>query len=52
MITQMQNLYINATVIYLYCFHHGLSLYAFIVPLATARGKIFGIKCQPVVKTI
>ena len=27
-------------------FFRGLSLYA------TARGKIFGIKCQPVVKTI
>jgi hypothetical protein len=38
--------------IYLYCFYHGLALYAFILPLATARGKIFGIKCQPVVKTI
>jgi hypothetical protein len=29
-----------------------LSLYAFILSLATARGKIFHIKCQPVVKTI
>jgi hypothetical protein len=29
-----------------------MSLYAFILPLATARGKIFGIKCQLVVKTI
>jgi len=29
-----------------------LSLYAFILPLATARGNIFGVKCQPVVKTI
>jgi hypothetical protein len=38
--------------IYLYCFYHGLSLYAFILLLATSRGKIFGIKCQPVVKTI
>jgi hypothetical protein len=30
--------------IYLYCFHDGLALYAFILPLATARGKIFVIK--------
>jgi hypothetical protein len=27
-------------------FYHGLSLYAFILPLATARGKIFGIKWE------
>ena len=27
-----------------------MSLYAFILPLATARGKIFDIKYQPVVK--
>ena len=43
---------ITGSHIYLYCFYHGLSLYAFILPFATARGKIFGIKCQPVVKTI
>jgi hypothetical protein len=33
-------------------FLQGLSFYALILPLATARGKIFGIKCQPVVKII
>jgi hypothetical protein len=38
--------------LYLYCFYHRLSLYAFILPLTTACGKIFSIKCQPVVKTI
>jgi hypothetical protein len=31
---------------------HGLSHNAFILPLATALGKIFGINFQPVVKTI
>ena len=30
--------------IYLYCFHDGLALYAFILSLSTARGKLFVIK--------
>jgi hypothetical protein len=37
----------EAIYLYLYCFYHGLSLYAFILPLATARGKIFGISANP-----
>ena len=36
----------------IYGFYHGMALYADILPLAIARGKIFGIKCQPVVKSI
>jgi len=31
----------------IYWFYHGLALYADILPLAIARGKIFGIKGQP-----
>ena len=37
----------EAIYLYLYCFYHGLSLYAFILLLATARGKIFGISASP-----
>ena len=36
----------------IYGFYHGLALYADILPLAIARGKIFGIKGQPVVKSV
>ena len=36
----------------IYGFYHGLALYAEILPLAFARGKIFGIKVQPVVKSV
>jgi len=36
----------------IYWFYHGLDLYADILPLAIARGKICGIKGQPVVKSI
>ena len=28
----------------IYCFYHGLALYVDILPLAIARGKIFGMK--------
>jgi hypothetical protein len=33
-------------------FTNGLALYAEILPLAIARGKIFGIKVQPVEKSV
>jgi len=36
----------------IYGFYHGLALYADILPLAIARGKIFGIKGKPVVNSI
>ena len=36
----------------IYWFYHGLALYADILPLAIARGKIFGIKGQPMVKSV
>ena len=36
----------------LFWFYHGLAFYADILPLAIARGKIVGIKGQPVVKSI
>jgi hypothetical protein len=36
----------------IYGFYHGLALYADILPIAIARGRIFGIKGQPVVKSI
>ena len=36
----------------IYWFYHGLALYDDILPLAIARGKIFGIKGKPVVKSI
>jgi len=36
----------------IYGFYYGLALYADILPLAIARGKIFGIKGQPVVKSV
>ena len=36
----------------IYGFYHGLALYADILPLAIARGKIFGIKGQPLVKSV
>ena len=36
----------------IYWFYHGLALYADILSLALARGKIFGIKGQPVVKSV
>ena len=36
----------------IYWFYHGLAFYADILPLAIARGKIFGIKGQPVVKSV
>jgi hypothetical protein len=36
----------------IYWFYHGLALYADILPFAIAQGKIFGIKGQPVVKSV
>ena len=36
----------------IYRFYHGFALYVDILPLAIARGKIFGMKGQPVVKSI
>jgi hypothetical protein len=36
----------------IYGFYHRLALYADILPLAIARGKIFGINSQPVVKSL
>ena len=33
-------------------FYHGLALYDNILPLAIARGKIFGIQSQPVVTSV
>ena len=36
----------------IYGFYHRFALYADILPLAIARGKIFGIKGQPVVKSV
>ena len=36
----------------IYGFYHGMALYADILPLAVTRGKIFGIKGQPVVKSL
>jgi len=36
----------------IYWFYHGLALCADILPLDIARGKIFGIKGQPVVKPV
>jgi hypothetical protein len=36
----------------IYLFYHGLALYADILPFAIAQGKIFGIKGQPVVKSV
>jgi hypothetical protein len=36
----------------IYGFYHGLALYADILPIAIARGRIFGLKGQPVVKSI
>ena len=35
-----------------YWFYHRLALYDDILPLAIAHGKIFGIKGQPVVKSV
>jgi hypothetical protein len=36
----------------IYGFYHRLALYADILPLAIACGKLFGIKSQPVVRSI
>ena len=38
--------------IYLNCFYDRLVPYVFILYLVTSCGQIFGIKCQPVIKTI
>ena len=36
----------------IYWFYHGLALYADILPLAITCGKLFGIKSQPMVRSI
>ena len=36
----------------IYGFYHGLALVVDILPLAIARGKIVGIRGQPVVKSV